>query len=97
VRSAKNIGFRRDVLTKALPLVLWLLAGCGSRVDVCDRYIERYSACFSKMGPEAAAAMKDKLARQRESFRALARTAEGRAQLVKQCTASLEAIRPTCP
>jgi hypothetical protein len=77
--------------------MILLLAGCGNRVDICDRYLEHYSACVSKMGPEAAAAMKDKLARQRESFGALAKTSAGRAQLVKQCTASLQAIRSTCP
>ena len=83
----------RLVLTCAVVLG----TACGNRVDVCDRYIDRYEACFAKMGPEATAAMKSKLQLQRETFRALAKTAEGRAQLATQCTASLEAIRSTCP
>jgi hypothetical protein len=72
-------------------------SACGSRVDICDRYLERYSACFAKMGPEVAAAMKRNLERQRERFSTLSKTDEGRAEMAKQCSASLEAIRSTCP
>jgi hypothetical protein len=72
-------------------------AGCRNSVEICDQYLDRYQACFSKMGPEAAAAMKNNLARQREHFHDMAKTAEGRAELIKQCTASLAAIRDTCP
>ena len=85
--------WQRLLFTCFLPLMF----GCSNRVDVCDRYLERYERCFDKMGHEAAAAMKDNLARQRARFDALSKTAAGRAQLTNQCTISLEAIRATCP
>jgi hypothetical protein len=77
-------------------LVAAIAAGCGSGVDVCDRYFEQYGRCFDKMGPAAGAAMRGNLERERQELRRLAKTADGRAQMVKQCSASLEAIRATC-
>jgi hypothetical protein len=72
--------------------------GCSRSVGVaaCDQFLERYASCMTAAGPDAKAVMLRNLPARRKAFAELAKSAEGRETLARQCQASLDALAKSC-
>lgn len=72
--------------------------GCRSREpQACREYLDRLDACVARMDPTARHVVQAHLAHEREEFTRLAKSADSRAMIERECTASLQAIAGTCP
>lgn len=84
----------------AAALVLAWLGACSRSssvgLEVCDRFLARYSDCVRQIGPEARGAMQQTFERQRQSFATMAKDPARRAELTRLCEASLNAIVASC-
>ncbi len=72
-------------------------AGGDIGVKECDDYIAKYSACLSKMAPEAKTAMEGAFKQTKDAWKQAAATPEGKAGLANACKAAADAIKATCP